>query len=201
MLKKKFKTLCQNYTENKEIIELLWQNIESKYSNNNRYYHTLEHLEHIYKELEKVKLNHILEFSIFYHDIIYDVKKINNEEQSAKLAINEIKKLNISEDIRTAVAQLILETNTHQATSEQNRLFLDADLAILGSEPIKYKSYIQKIRKEYVVYTDSIYMKGRIKVIEMFLEQDKIYKSEYFYKLYEEKAKFNLSKEYEVLNR
>ncbi|HIC79330.1 MAG TPA: hypothetical protein EYP02_09120, partial [Sulfurovum sp.] len=129
MLKKRFKTLCKNYTDNEQIIELLWEKIEIKYTNPNRYYHSLEHLEYIYKELEEIELNHILEFSIFYHDIIYDVKNRDNEEQSAKIATIELSKLNVPENIKTEVSQLILETKTHQASSEQNRLFLDSDLA------------------------------------------------------------------------
>ena len=200
MLKKKFKALCQNYTEDIVLIELLWQEIEIQHSSPNRYYHTLKHLEYIYNELEKVKLNHILEFSIFYHDIIYDVEKIDNEEESAKLAISQLKKLNISEEDKTAIKQLILETKTHQATSTQNKLFLDADLSILGSNPIEYKNYIQKIQKEYRVYNKSVYRKGRGKIIKMFLEKDKIYQSEYFYELYEKKARYNLSKELKKIN-
>jgi len=199
MLKKRFKTLCKNYTDNEKIIELLWEKIEIKYTNPNRYYHSLEHLEYIYKELEEIELNHILEFSIFYHDIIYDVKNRDNEEQSAKIATIELSKLNVPENIKREVSQLILETKTHQANSEQNRLFLDADLAILGDNYVEYRNYICNIRKEYTIYNDEIYNSGRMKVLEKFLEKEKIYQSEYFYEKYEKKAKYNLSKEYKEI--
>jgi predicted metal-dependent HD superfamily phosphohydrolase len=46
----------------------------------------LVHLENIYEEFQPLTLNPIIEFSIFYHDIIYDVKNKNNEEESAFLA-------------------------------------------------------------------------------------------------------------------
>lgn len=195
MLKKRFEILCQNYTEDNKLIDTLWQEIKTQYSNSNRYYHTLKHLEHIYRELEEVELNHILEFSIFYHDIIYDIKKRDNEEQSAKLAVKNLNKLDVQKNIQIEVKQLILETKTHQTNSKQNRLFLDADLAILGAEPIEYKDYILNIRKEYTFYNNKTYNSGRIKLLKIFLKKDRIYQSEHFYTLYEKKAQYNLSEE------
>lgn len=192
MLKKRFETLCQKYTEDEKLIKELWEEIEQKYSTPNRHYHTIEHLEHIYKELDEILLNPILEFAIFYHDFIYDVRRVDNEEESAKIAKNRLDRLKVSIDTKEKVSQLILETKTHKATSQQNVLFLDADLTILGAEPIIYRDYNRKIREEYILYPDDIYIKGRKRVIEMFLKRDRIYQTEYFYNLYEKNARCNL---------
>ncbi len=86
MLKTKFITLCQNFSKDKALISSLWQEIQLVYSKPTRHYHTLKHLEEIYKELQSFNLTPLLEFAIFYHDIVYDVKRDDNEEQSALLA-------------------------------------------------------------------------------------------------------------------
>ena len=134
MLKTKFITLCQNFSKDTALISLLWQEIQLAYSEATRLYHTLKHLENIYKELQSFKLTPLLEFAIFYHDIVYDVKRDDNEEQSAFLAKKRLEQLNAPITLIKEVFQLIIETKTHKASSEVNALFLDADLSILGSD-------------------------------------------------------------------
>jgi len=86
MLSNKFRTLCQKFSKDTALISSLWEEIRISHSQPIRYYHTLKHLEHIYKEFQSFKLTPLLEFAIFYHDIIYDVKRDDNEAQSALLA-------------------------------------------------------------------------------------------------------------------
>ncbi|CAA6818523.1 MAG: Predicted metal-dependent phosphohydrolase, HD superfamily, partial [uncultured Sulfurovum sp.] len=133
MLENKFKTLCHNYTRDEILIAKLWEEISKAHSSVERHYHTLEHLEHIYNELESIKITPLLAFATFYHDVVYDINAKDNEEQSALLAKERLTALNVPEILREKVFQLIVETKTHQASSKENALFLDADLAMLGS--------------------------------------------------------------------
>lgn len=48
MLKKTFIELLENYTDDKNLIEELWNEIEANYSGKKRHYHTLEHLENLF---------------------------------------------------------------------------------------------------------------------------------------------------------
>ena len=193
MLKNKFQTLCQNYTSNQTLINALWQEIKKKHSEPTRYYHTLKHLEQFYTELQE--FDTVIEFSIFYHDIIYDVSYKDNEEQSASLCQKIMEELNIPFQTIKEVVQLINETKMHKATLKRNALFLDTDLAILGSSREIYEKYTNNVRKEYAIYSDAIYTKCRKSVLEHFLEEDKIYQSHYFYEKYEKKARDNLGNE------
>ena len=95
MLKTKFTALCQNFSKDKALISSLWQEIQLVYSKPTRHYHTLKHLEEIYKELQSFNLTPLLEFAIFYHDIVYDVKRDDNEEQSALLAKKRLEELSV----------------------------------------------------------------------------------------------------------
>ncbi len=91
------------------------------------------------------------------------------------------------------IVQLIIETKTHKPSNEENKLFLDADLTVLGASEKEYKTYLQNVRREYAIYDDVRYAKGRKKVLKHFLAKEKIYESSHFYERYEVKARENLA--------
>jgi len=199
MLKDKFTSLCNRFSKNSKLILSLWDEIEKSYKQNSRHYHTLKHLENIYKELPKY--DKVTEFSIFYHDIIYDVTKLDNEFQSAKICKQKLTLLGVKPIIIDEITQLINETKTLNPSSTRNALFLDADLSILGSETDKYINYTKQIRKEYSIFSQLDYCIGRKKVLMHFLEKEKIYHSTYFYNKYEAKARENITKELKFLKQ
>jgi predicted metal-dependent HD superfamily phosphohydrolase len=199
MLRNRFYTLYQKFTKNNEFIGLLWKEIETSYSKENRHYHTLSHLEAIYKALESFPLTPLMEFSIFYHDIIYNIEEKDNEEQSSLVAKRVLTELNTPNKLIEEVSLLIMETKRHNSTLKENQLFLDADLAILGSSKENYIKYTQQIREEYHIYNNYNYNKGRKALLKSFLEKDSIYLSNFFYQKYEKQAKENILKEYNSL--
>jgi len=85
-LKETFIELLTKYTDNTSLVNELWTEIEYNYSVKKRYYHTLEHLENILSQLTDVKAEihswETLLFSLYYHDIIYNVLKSDNEEKA-----------------------------------------------------------------------------------------------------------------------
>jgi len=200
VLKNKFYTLCQKTTtdNNSKCIETLWSEISISYSTKTRYYHTLSHLETIYNQLKPFQLTPAIEFSIFYHDIVYNTQERDNEEKSALFAKKQLKELGVADEIRKKVSELIMETKKHETSSFDNSLFLDADISILGSRLEVYKIYMQNIRKEYSIYSSKEYQEGRYKVLKRFLKKERLYLSNYFYNLYEEKARNNIK--YELIS-
>ena len=200
MLEDKFYTLCQNFTVDKQLSKNLWIEIKTYYSSPNRHYHTLKHLEYIYISLENIEIDTVIEFSIFYHDIIYDVTKKDNEEKSASLAKKRLAELNVSKRVQKEVVELIIKTQKHQTESQKDSLFLDADLAILASHREIYQNYIEDIRKEYAIYSDKIYNSGRREVLNSFLKKERLYHSNYFHKRYEKIARKNLESELKSLS-
>lgn len=87
MLKGKLIVLLKNYTSNSNFINKLWAEIERNYSISKRHYHTLQHLDFLFAQLTEVKgeiqnWDTIL-FTLFYHDIIYNSLRSDNEEKSA----------------------------------------------------------------------------------------------------------------------
>lgn len=204
MLKETFFNLISNYTKDKNLISELWDEIVLNYSNKKRHYHTLSHLENLLKELLEVndKINEwqTILFTLFYHDIVYNALKSNNEEKSADLAKLRMETIKVPSSIIKNCELQILATKKHLLNSgSDTNYFLDADLSILGKDLKTYTDYSQNVRKEYSYYPALIYNPGRKKVLKHFLEMNKIFKTDHFSKKYEIQAKANLSFEFNTL--
>ena len=92
--------------------------------------------------------------------------------------------------------EAILATKSHDKHALQDINYLtDADLAILGSEHNTYIHYTNQIRKEYSIFPDILYKKGRKKVLEHFLNMEYIYKTDYFHNQYHDQCISNLKNE------
>ncbi len=177
------------------------------YTSKNRFYHNLKHIETLLNYSEKYR--HLLEspktidFAIWYHDSIYDASKNDNEEKSADLAKKHLSLLGFENDLINNCYNLIIATKTHLLPNDLNsfdfQFLLDIDLSILASERNDYIEYTTQIRKEYNMYPNFLYKKGRKKVLKHFLEMKQIYKTELFQNLWEEKAKENISYELSLL--
>lgn len=204
MLKETFIELLTKFTDDISLTNKFWTEIEENYSDKKRYYHTLTHLDTLQNQLCKVKdkitnWESIL-FTLYYHDIVYNALKSDNEEKSAELAELRMKQINVPTEIIENCKSQILATKKHEDNSDfDTNYFIDADLSILGQDSETYKGYFQNVRKEYSIYPDIIYNYGRKKVLKHFLEMDRIYKTEYFYKKFENSAKENLLKELNIL--
>lgn len=199
-LKGTFIELLKNYTEDSLIINELWTEIEKNYSSKRRYYHTLKHLENLLAQLTEVK-DEILHwktilFSLYYHDIVYNSLKSDNEEKSAELAERRMKQISVPHVAVELCKKQILATKSHQkSTDSDTNYFTDADLSVLGQPWEIYLLYYKNVRKEYGIYPDQIYNPGRKKVLKHFLSMKRIFKTEYFYKKFERQAKENLTRE------
>lgn len=122
--------------------------------------------------------------------------KSNNEQKSAELAKKRMTKLSIATNTIELTTQHILATASHsQSTNSDTNLFTDADLSILGLDWEKYTVYFKNVRKEYAIYPNLIYNAGRKKVINHFLDMNRIFKTDYFYDRFEAQAIANLKQE------
>jgi predicted metal-dependent HD superfamily phosphohydrolase len=200
VLKETFIQLIGNYTTDARLIMQLWTEVETNYSSKKRHYHTLTHLENLLQQLLAVKTkikewNTIL-FTLYYHDIIYNPLKTTNEEKSAEFAENRMQLVGIPQPIINNCVNQIVATKKHLLSADDDtNIFTDADLSILGQPWELYEKYYQQVRKEYALYPDLIYIPGRKKVLQYFLQMQQIFKTDYFFEKFEEQAKENLKKE------
>ncbi len=198
-LKQRYSNLLSEYIEDENLIALLWKNLDEYYSEKHRTYHNKTHLVELFKYFDKYKSNlrthNTLAFSIFYHDIIYNIWKQDNEEKSADYAVKALTKIRLPVSVLEEIHQQIIATKTHKANDNDSKWFVDFDLAILGKSSEVYKNYAQLIRKEYKLIPNFMYKKGRKKVLQHFIDKPFIYATEEFKELYEHQAKQNLINE------
>lgn len=203
MIKQEFLVSLNNYTSDSEQQLNMWNEIQKNYSEANRHYHNLAHLNSILTELkihqDKFSNWDAIVFAIVYHDLVYDASKNNNEEQSAAIALQRLKQIVAPEHLTTFCEHLILATKKHESSDMETNLFTDADLSILGSDSETYQTYTRQIRLEYSIFPDLVYNPGRKKVLTHFLNMNNIYKTKEFWDKYEQRARANLHAELSVL--
>lgn len=204
MLKETFIELVKRYTDNVSLANELWTEIEANYSAKKRHYHTLQHLDNLFHQLfpikEKLEDWETILFSLYYHDVVYNATKSDNEEKSAALAEKRLKQISVPLEIIERCKEQILATKSHTPSPHSDtNYFTDADLSILGQDWETYFIYCKNVRKEYSIYPDLLYNPGRKKVLKHFLTMEKIFKTDLFYDRFEKQAKENLSKEIELL--
>ncbi|WP_423998554.1 hypothetical protein [Maribacter sp. IgM3_T14_3] len=200
MLKETFTELLLKYTDDKRLINGLWTEIEKNYSGKKRHYHTLQHLDNLLSQLTIVKREiknwETTLFTLYYHDIIYNATKSDNEEKSAELAEKRMKEISVSSNIIEQCKKQILATKSHHKSIDSDtNYFTDADLSVLGQSWETYTQYYKNVRKEYAIYPTFIYNPGRKKVLHHFLSMDRIFKTDFFYNQFETQAKQNLKRE------
>ena len=200
MLNNIFSHLLNQHHVSEHTIKILWDEVAEKHKEPHRHYHNFSHLGHLLSLLNEVeKLTEspqALYLAVFYHDIIYDPKARDNEEQSAHLAKERLKDIKLPTTFIQKCTSTILATKSHLLHEDKDiNYFTDADLGILGSEWPEYVTYSQKIRKEYSCYPDKTYVEGRKKVLVHFLNMPRIYKTDYFFNKFEKRCRINLSKE------
>lgn len=183
--------------------ENMWNTIQLHYNEKHRFYHTLTH---IHELLLLVKQHRALicdypsvVLSIFFHDVIYNPRRHDNEEASAevfKVMMEESIQNKYPQSLANKVVKYILETKTHnvlQSSDEDLRLFIDFDMSILGRDRFTYMKYAQNIRREYIHIPLAEYCKGRATFLRKFLnETASIYATERFQKTHEQAARDNL---------
>jgi predicted metal-dependent HD superfamily phosphohydrolase len=204
VLEPEFKSTLAQFTDDKSLIDSLWKEIHDHYTESNRHYHTLQHLQNMLHELERVKSEikdwHCIIVALAYHDVIYSATSGINEQNSADLARKRLKVINFPGQQSERVEILILATKAHSLSKDQDvNFFTDADLSVLGKSWEEYRQYAQNVRKEYSVFPDFLYNPGRKKVLQHFLSMDRVFKTRQFYDLYEAQCKKNLQAELQVL--
>lgn len=205
MFEKFFKSELLALNADPLLIDKLWKEIEASYGNSNRYYHNLLHLDHLIGELLPVKERIVdwqtIILAMAYHDIVYNTLRHDNEEKSANFAYDRLSDLCLPAAQKKKCKLQILSTKRHQLTvDDDTNYFTDADLSILGADNNVYLIYTQQIRREYNHFPDLLYKPGRKKVLNEFLEMEKIFKTEYFQKKYERRARINISSELKTLS-
>ncbi len=196
-----YKSLSYYQISSKQI-EIIIQDLNRRYTDQNRIYHNLDHIEDMFNILLKYmnKINNFesILYACCFHDIIYDTRYNNNEKKSSIYAEILLKNIGVDTDTINTTKKLILATKYHIPiiNNFDNKIFIDSDLAILGTSRPHYIKYMKAVRKEYSWVNSNDYKKGRSEELKKLLNRKFIFYTHELYSIYEIKARYNL--EYEM---
>jgi predicted metal-dependent HD superfamily phosphohydrolase len=194
-------------TADTKLLSTLFTKISKNYQSRSRYYHNLTHIAAMLELSDEyaalLQQKDVVDLAIFYHDVIYNPLRKDNEERSAKRAVRDLTKLRWPKEEIQLVETYILATKTHNLQGFGNEsdlaYLLDFDLSVLGAAWSVYSTYRQHIRKEYSTYPYFIYNPGRAKVLRHFLKRPAIYYTKIFQQEREKQARENLQRELQLL--
>ena len=164
--------------------EKIWRELAVAYGENGRFYHNLHHIQHaldVAEQLQAVATDFTaVQLALWFHDVVYDPRRSDNEAQSAAFAERVLRPLGFPNERLETIKALILVTQTHEtAVADPNVwVMLDADLAILSAPPAQYDAYARAIRQEYSFVPEEQYMVGRTAVLQKFLARSPFYFTE-----------------------
>lgn len=200
--------LAAKYCNDQVLIDRLYAEMEKKYTTSRRHYHNLQHIAALLQlsdaHATAFAAPDVMAFAIFYHDIIYNVLRKDNEPRSAQIAVKRLQALGVGADAIEQVKLYIEATRTHRITAAVThttdlQLFLDLDMSILAAPWAQYEQYSQQVRREYRVYPDKLYYPGRRQFLEHCLAAPHIFQTTIFKEQYEARARENMARELEVL--
>lgn len=178
----------------------VWNHLDDGYGSNTRHYHNWQHIAQCLQWFDALReyANSpvVIELAIWFHDVIYDSKRPDNESRSAALLSSLIEETFLTE----GAARLIAAT-THKDPPEDNdaALLCDIDLSILASDEQRYTDYSRAVRLEYDWVSDADFRVGRANVLRAFLGRPFIYSLPVCRGKWEMLARENITQELAVL--
>jgi predicted metal-dependent HD superfamily phosphohydrolase len=178
--------------------------LAAAYTAPGRHYHDLRHIETLLGLAdacaEEITDRDAVDAAIWFHDAVYDTRRGDNEERSAALAVARLAGATGADRI-ARIAAMIRATAGHAmpdfadaAAARDGALFLDMDLAILGSPEADFDAFDAAVRREYAWVTDEQWRRGRRAVLAGFLARPSIYATARFRASHEKAARRNLAR-------
>ncbi|ATE61478.1 HD domain-containing protein [Thauera sinica] len=175
----------------------LFEQVVDCYKESHRKYHTLQHLRECLEKLQPVLelAEHPgeVELALWFHDAVYELRREDNELQSALWAKRELAASGVPLEAGERVQALVLATR-HSAlpVSQDERLLVDIDLSILGAEPERFAEYERQVREEYGWVPRWLFRRKRLAVLREFIGRISIFSTEHFHDQLEDQARENL---------
>lgn len=170
-----------------------------------RAYHNFDHVQAVLRHYHDIALApgwrqpREIYLALCYHDAIYLPGRSDNEARSAEFARGEWARHGLQTEVDIErVAQLILMTARHgklerPAVDAEAALFLDADMAIVGSDAAAFDRYDAAVAEEYRALVPAfIYRFKRKHFLRELLASPRIFLSDYGHARWDAPARDNL---------
>lgn len=170
-----------------------------------RRYHSAAHLAEV---LDRVGLLadvavdlDVVRLAAWFHDAVYDPTATDNEERSAELATEVLRRLRVAPPTVAEVARLVRLTAGHDPGPDDRdgAVLCDADLGVLARDPEGYARYVADVRAEYGHLSDGEWRVGRAAVLRGLLARPHLFATSLGRDRWESAARGNVSAELAAL--
>ncbi len=188
----------------------LFDSLLGRHREPHRHYHGVRHVTWVVRHVEELAATEPVDdvgavvVAAFFHDAVYDPRASDNESASARLADRELAALGWDEPRRRARhddgrgdgdARCARRARIEPGIEIDTAVLLDADLAVLGSEPASYQAYVAGVRSEYAHVSADDWRTGRTQVLQSFLDRPALYATATARARWEARARANLAAE------
>jgi predicted metal-dependent HD superfamily phosphohydrolase len=171
--------------------------ILAAYASTDRFYHTLQHLGECLDLFDEAReladRPGELAIALWFHDAVYDTRRSDNEAKSGEWAEQVVANAGGTAETVSRVRDLILATRHTEITALGDAaLMTDIDLAILGAPEARFEEYEAQIHEEYAWVPELVFRPTRARILQGFLERERIYATAVFAARFEARARMNL---------
>lgn len=173
------------------VIDAAGMRLLGRWEEPRRHFHNVRHLVDLLQyvnELQQETHNaHAVRLAAWYHGAVfasdeasaYAHKGGEDEDASAEYATAELTALGVPDRTVGNVATMVraLARHTHNPASSDCAVLCDADLAVLASDPQRYREYARDVRAEYSHIPERKFLEARRLIIEKLLSRQQLYLS------------------------
>ena len=182
------------------------QRLVNGYNEPQRHYHTLAHIDHCLSMFEQCKSlatnPDALEIAVWFHDVIFEPGKPDNEALSAKL-YEELSAGVHADEFRALVGRLIMATLHNQRSPDDNDTgyMVDIDLSSFGLPWEEFLRDSRRLREESAELSDADYYQKQGAFRSCLLARPRFYQTDFFRQRYEQQSRDNLAKYFDQLGK
>ena len=195
-------------TASPEQVRRVAEDLLERWTRPDRHFHNLRHLVDVLARVdeldEEAHRPDLVRLAAWYHGAVFDSAERKayanrggeDEAASAVLAREQLTSLGVDEKTAQRVGELVSGLVRHSPDrSDMDSVVLsDADLAMLATEPQRYKAYLADVRAEYSHLPLEDYLQARLRILRKLLARPSLFVSP-LAQPWEEPARQNLSAE------
>lgn len=176
-----------------------------RYAEPRRRYHDRRHLAEVLQALRTLSGDAqpppAVVLAAYLHDAVHDGRAGQDETRSADLAAGVLTTLGREPAEVAEVVRLVLLTADHDPDPGDalGALLCDADLAVLGAAPQRYRTYSADVRREYAHVPDREFRISRAAVLRTLAARRPLFTTRQAQDLWEAAARRNLQEELDGL--
>ena len=182
----------------------LFEEIAAHYREPHRHYHTPGHVDHCLAQLDAARAEmrdpDSVELAVWYHDVIYDVERKDNEALSADLFDRRATGVMAPERIRAVHDLIMVTVHTRAAPGSLDQaLMVDIDLSSFG---LPWEGFLRDsvaVRKEYAHLSDEEFYPRQHDFLQGLLARDSFCFTEFFRRRHEHRARENIERYLDIV--